>query len=171
MLSSSATGAILPCTKVRIRHCIPSVLPTHSSLHCSDCYGVPYIPEGQWLCRKCTVSPESAVSCVLCPNEGGAFKQTVNGEWVHLLCAIWVPETRVANDVFMEPVNGVDRIPKQRWKLVRPQLLLVIWLKANASRDAGNVESERARVYSVRRTRATRRFTLPAHDGRNTSCP
>ncbi|KAJ3967417.1 hypothetical protein EV361DRAFT_930744 [Lentinula raphanica] len=82
-----------------------------------DCYGVPYIPEGQWLCRKCTVSPENPVSCILCPNEGGAFKQTVNGEWVHLLCAIWVPETRVANDVFMEPVIGVDKISKQRWKL------------------------------------------------------
>ncbi|GJE93817.1 bromodomain and PHD finger-containing protein [Phanerochaete sordida] len=82
-----------------------------------DCYGVPYIPEGQWLCRKCTVSPENPVSCILCPNEGGAFKQTVHGEWVHLLCAIWVPETRVANDVFMEPVTGVERIPKQRWKL------------------------------------------------------
>ncbi|KAJ3538799.1 hypothetical protein NM688_g6469 [Phlebia brevispora] len=82
-----------------------------------DCYGVPYIPEGQWLCRKCTVSPENPVSCILCPNEGGAFKQTVQGEWVHLLCAIWVPETRVANDVFMEPVTGVDKISKQRWKL------------------------------------------------------
>ncbi|KAI0782807.1 hypothetical protein C8Q75DRAFT_786204 [Abortiporus biennis] len=82
-----------------------------------DCYGVPYIPEGQWLCRKCTVSPENPVSCILCPNEGGAFKQTVDGEWVHLLCAIWVPETRVANDVFMEPVTGVDKISKQRWKL------------------------------------------------------
>ncbi|KAF7794968.1 hypothetical protein EIP86_006111 [Pleurotus ostreatoroseus] len=82
-----------------------------------DCYGVPYIPEGQWLCRKCTVSPENPVSCILCPNEGGAFKQTTSGEWVHLLCAIWVPETRVANDVFMEPVIGVDKISKQRWKL------------------------------------------------------
>ncbi|KAF9483021.1 hypothetical protein BDN70DRAFT_358633 [Pholiota conissans] len=82
-----------------------------------DCYGVPYIPEGQWLCRKCTVSPEVPVSCDLCPNEGGAFKQTVNGEWVHLLCAIWIPETRVANDVFMEPITGVERISKQRWKL------------------------------------------------------
>ncbi|KAI5123496.1 hypothetical protein M0805_008864 [Coniferiporia weirii] len=82
-----------------------------------DCYGVPYIPEGQWLCRKCTVSPENPVSCKLCPNEGGAFKQTISGDWAHLLCAIWVPETRVANDVFMEPITGVDRINKQRWKL------------------------------------------------------
>ncbi|KZT68710.1 hypothetical protein DAEQUDRAFT_692123 [Daedalea quercina L-15889] len=82
-----------------------------------DCYGVPYIPEGQWLCRKCTVSPENPVSCILCPNEGGAFKQTAHGDWVHLLCAIWVPETRVANDVFMEPITGIDRISKQRWRL------------------------------------------------------
>ncbi|KAJ8483195.1 hypothetical protein ONZ51_g4868 [Trametes cubensis] len=86
-----------------------------------DCYGVPYIPEGQWLCRKCTVSPENPVSCVLCPNEGGAFKQTFSGEWVHLLCAIWVPETGVANEVFMEPITGVDQVPKPRWRL-REQL-------------------------------------------------
>jgi hypothetical protein len=57
------------------------------------------------------------VTCFLCPNEGGAFKQTVHGEWVHLLCAIWIPETRVANEVFMEPITGVERISKQRWKL------------------------------------------------------
>ncbi|EAU90763.2 bromodomain and PHD finger-containing protein 3 [Coprinopsis cinerea okayama7 len=82
-----------------------------------DCYGVPYIPEGQWLCRKCTVSPENPVQCILCPNEGGAFKQTVTGDWVHLLCAIWVPETRVANEVFMEPITGGEQISKQRWKL------------------------------------------------------
>ncbi|WWC64030.1 uncharacterized protein I303_106636 [Kwoniella dejecticola CBS 10117] len=83
-----------------------------------DCYGVPYIPEGQWLCRKCTVSPENPVSCVFCPNEGGAFKQTTSGHWAHLLCSIWIPETGVGNVVYMEPVEGVETVPKSRWKLV-----------------------------------------------------
>ncbi|ODN74463.1 hypothetical protein L202_06849 [Cryptococcus amylolentus CBS 6039] len=83
-----------------------------------DCYGVPYIPEGQWLCRKCTVSPENPVSCVFCPNEGGAFKQTTTGHWAHLLCAIWIPETSLGNAIYMEPVEGLEHIPKSRWKLV-----------------------------------------------------
>ena len=61
--------------------------------------------------------------CILCPNEGGAFKQTVSGDWVHLLCAIWVPETGVANDVFMEPITGVEKISKPRWRLVSTTLL------------------------------------------------
>lgn len=82
-----------------------------------DCYGIPYIPEGQWLCRKCTVSPDRAVSCVLCPNEGGAFKQTTHGKWAHLLCAMWIPEAGVSNSVYMEPIDSIERIPKARWKL------------------------------------------------------
>ncbi|PKI83844.1 Nto1p [Malassezia vespertilionis] len=82
-----------------------------------DCYGIPYIPEGQWLCRKCTVSPDRPVSCTLCPNEGGAFKQTTRGAWAHLLCALWIPETGVANPVYMEPIDGVEDIPKARWRL------------------------------------------------------
>ncbi|KDN52878.1 hypothetical protein K437DRAFT_243037 [Tilletiaria anomala UBC 951] len=82
-----------------------------------DCYGIPYIPEGQWLCRKCTVSPDRAVSCIFCPHEGGAFKQTSQGKWAHLLCAMWIPETGVSNPVYMEPIDSVERVPKARWKL------------------------------------------------------
>ncbi|KAI8096646.1 PHD-zinc-finger like domain-containing protein [Halteromyces radiatus] len=82
-----------------------------------DCYGVPYIPEGQWLCRKCMVSPDKPVTCLFCPNEGGAFKQTNTNKWGHLLCAIWIPEVGVSNSVYMEPIDNIDSIPKSRWKL------------------------------------------------------
>ncbi|PLW23785.1 hypothetical protein PCASD_08751 [Puccinia coronata f. sp. avenae] len=82
-----------------------------------DCYGVPYIPEGQWLCRKCTVSPDRPVACELCPNSFGAFKQTSENKWAHLVCAIHIPETGVGNAMYMEPIDGVRGIPKQRWKL------------------------------------------------------
>ncbi len=81
----------------------------------ADCYGIPYIPEGQWLCRKCTVSPERAVECLFCPHEGGAFKQTNNGKWGHLLCAMWIPELGVSNPVYMEPIDSVELVPKSRF--------------------------------------------------------
>ena len=82
----------------------------YSILTITDCYGVPYIPEGQWLCRKCEVAPGHPVECVLCPNEGGAFKQTTSGDWVHLLCVLWTPNATLENGQTMEPavISNVD---------------------------------------------------------------
>ncbi|KAI3379968.1 hypothetical protein SNEBB_007322 [Seison nebaliae] len=87
-------------------------IPVHQ-----DCYGVPLVPQGQWLCKRCIVSPASLVRCVLCPNMFGAMKQTVEGYWSHITCAIWTPEVQFSNPTFFEPIVGVSSIPKSRWTL------------------------------------------------------
>lgn len=83
-----------------------------------DCYGVSFIPEGPWLCRRCLIARNTDEKCEFCPSTTGAFKQTDGGDWAHVLCTLWTPELYFANPIYMEPVEGVANIPKSRWKLV-----------------------------------------------------
>lgn len=83
-----------------------------------ECYGIVFIPEGQWLCRRCLVSKNRKVSCLFCPSHTGAFKQTDTGSWAHVICGLWIPELYYANLHYMEPIEGVENISRSRWKLL-----------------------------------------------------
>ncbi|KAK4422058.1 Histone-lysine N-methyltransferase ATX2 [Sesamum alatum] len=72
-----------------------------------------------WLCNLCRPgAPESPPPCCLCPVVGGAMKPTTDGRWAHLACAIWIPETCLSDIKKMEPIDGLCRINKDRWKLL-----------------------------------------------------
>ncbi|ERN13661.1 histone-lysine N-methyltransferase TRX1 [Amborella trichopoda] len=84
------------------------------------CYGELDLLDGKlWLCNLCRPgAPKSPPPCCLCPVVGGAMKPTTDGRWAHLTCATWIPETCLLDIKKMEPIDGVNRISKDRWKLL-----------------------------------------------------
>ncbi|XP_061962098.1 histone-lysine N-methyltransferase ATX2-like isoform X1 [Populus nigra] len=84
------------------------------------CYGELEPVDGVlWLCNLCRPgAPDSTPPCCLCPVIGGAMKPTMDGRWAHLACAIWIPETCLSDVKRMEPIDGLNRINKDRWKLL-----------------------------------------------------
>ncbi|XP_038884706.1 histone-lysine N-methyltransferase ATX2-like [Benincasa hispida] len=84
------------------------------------CYGELEPVDGViWLCNLCRPgSPDCPPPCCLCPVIGGAMKPTTDGRWAHLACAIWIPETCLSDIKKMEPIDGLNRINKDRWKLL-----------------------------------------------------
>ncbi|XP_024961798.1 histone-lysine N-methyltransferase ATX2-like isoform X2 [Cynara cardunculus var. scolymus] len=84
------------------------------------CYGELEPVDGVlWLCNLCrTGAPEFSPPCCLCPVTGGAMKPTTDGRWAHLACAMWIPETCLSDIKKMEPIDGLNRISKDRWKLL-----------------------------------------------------
>ncbi|KAL9140489.1 hypothetical protein ABFS82_14G040500 [Erythranthe guttata] len=100
------TNLFLQCDKCRMMvhaKCYGELEPTGGNL---------------WLCNLCRPgAPEPPPRCCLCPVVGGAMKPTTDERWAHLACAIWIPETCLSDVKKMEPIDGVGRVNKDRWKL------------------------------------------------------
>ncbi|KAJ0403602.1 hypothetical protein ATCC90586_007871 [Pythium insidiosum] len=65
------------------------------------CYGVQRVPSNEFYCDRCrpdeTHDPAAEVYCQLCPLRDGAFKRTIDGKWVHVVCALWCPGVWIGN--------------------------------------------------------------------------
>ncbi|KAM8986858.1 lysine-specific demethylase 4B isoform 2-T2 [Ara ararauna] len=91
--------------------CAKCCLQVHAS-----CYGIrPDLVNESWSCSRCSASAWAA-ECCLCNLRGGALQMTTDGRWVHIICAIAVPEARFLNVIERHPVD-ISAIPEQRWKL------------------------------------------------------
>ncbi|CAO2641107.1 Lysine-specific demethylase 4B [Lemmus lemmus] len=95
--------------------------PLISCAHCclqvhASCYGVrPELAKEGWTCSRCAAHAWTA-ECCLCNLRGGALQKTTEHRWIHVICAIAVPEVRFLNVIERNPVD-VSAIPEQRWKL------------------------------------------------------
>jgi len=100
-------GRAIDSLLVRCTQCSISVHPT--------CYGHPLVkmrkeqedqerrqqqsrssssvrdPLSTWVCDRCLWKAEQE-PCVLCPILEGPMKRTTDWRWVHLVCALWIPE-------------------------------------------------------------------------------
>uniref|UniRef100_K7GHL6 Lysine-specific demethylase 4B n=1 Tax=Pelodiscus sinensis TaxID=13735 RepID=K7GHL6_PELSI len=91
--------------------CAKCCLQVHAS-----CYGIrPDLVNEGWSCSRCSASAWAA-DCCLCNLRGGALQMTTDGRWIHIICAIAVPEARFLNVIERHPVD-ISSIPEQRWKL------------------------------------------------------
>ncbi|XP_062411494.1 lysine-specific demethylase 4B isoform X2 [Sardina pilchardus] len=93
--------------------CSSCSLQVHAS-----CYGVQSEMQKEgWMCSRCTAVAWTA-ACCLCNLRGGALKMTTDSRWVHVMCAISVPEARFVNAATeREPVD-VTAIPDTRKSLM-----------------------------------------------------
>ncbi|KAG8454510.1 hypothetical protein GDO86_000938 [Hymenochirus boettgeri] len=97
------SSILLSCTKC--------CLQVHAS-----CYGVqPDLAREDWICLRCSACAWTA-DCCLCNLRGGALQNTTDNRWVHIVCAIAVPEARFVDAIKRHPVD-LSGIPEQRSKL------------------------------------------------------
>uniref|UniRef100_A0A8C5KQM4 Lysine-specific demethylase 4B n=1 Tax=Jaculus jaculus TaxID=51337 RepID=A0A8C5KQM4_JACJA len=91
--------------------CATCCLQVHAS-----CYGVrPELAKEGWTCSRCAIHAWTA-ECCLCNLRGGALQMTTERRWIHVICAIAVPEVRFLNVTERSPVD-ISGIPEQRWRL------------------------------------------------------
>ncbi|KAK9456125.1 BAH domain-containing protein [Dipodascopsis uninucleata] len=115
--------------------------PAEKVLRCSSCqmcvhaacYGVPELKSKKWLCEPCQndKNPRNSVhyECALCPARIGeskgtetlpktprdALKFTSGNNWVHVNCAVWIPEIKFTDAYAMQAAEGIGLIPRSHF--------------------------------------------------------
>lgn len=68
-----------------------------------------------WFCDACKANKSvDELSCELCPKQGGIFKQTETGRWVHLVCALYINGVAFSNT---QQLSGITlfEMNYERW--------------------------------------------------------
>lgn len=71
------------------------------------CYGVKTddLNLHNWKCSPCQRGISELILCELCQQFNGAFKQSVCGKWVHIICALFTDGVRFKDPIQLEPID------------------------------------------------------------------
>lgn len=71
------------------------------------CYGIQSddLNLPNWKCSPCQRGITELIICELCQQFNGAFKQSVCGKWVHVICALFTDGVRFKDVMHMEPID------------------------------------------------------------------
>ncbi|XP_021951254.1 uncharacterized protein LOC110848362 isoform X3 [Folsomia candida] len=64
-----------------------------------------------WFCDACRCRTRANISCELCPMQGGLYKETTAGRWVHLVCALYTPGVIITDT----GLPSLFEIPYAKW--------------------------------------------------------
>ncbi|KAI9488569.1 hypothetical protein BDB00DRAFT_772160 [Zychaea mexicana] len=92
------------------------------SVH-GDCYGAHKSIKEAWYCDVCInkKNPTASYSyeCILCSESRQSprqpLKKTSSYNWVHVLCAMFIPEVKFVNIATLQPAEYIAAINKARW--------------------------------------------------------
>ncbi|KAL8005551.1 putative Zinc finger, PHD-type, Zinc finger, FYVE/PHD-type, Zinc finger, RING/FYVE/PHD-type [Plasmopara halstedii] len=84
------------------------------------CYGMAKVPSSEFICDRCRSTheghdPAIDVFCQLCSLGDGAFKRTVDGKWVHIVCALWCPKVWIGNLSELSEISLVGPLNQARF--------------------------------------------------------
>lgn len=66
-----------------------------------------------WFCDVCKAAAKD-VTCDLCPNVGGIFKQTDTGRWVHVVCALYMTGVAFSDTIHLTGIT-LSELAHERW--------------------------------------------------------
>lgn len=108
--SDTVLNPILVCSicKVAVHlDCYRSVRSTTGPWHCELCedlfssQGSENVHANSW--------EEFVAECGLCSGAAGAFRKSVNGQWIHAFCAEWILESTYRRGQ-LNPIDGMDNV-------------------------------------------------------------
>ncbi|KAI3464451.1 hypothetical protein Pfo_021114 [Paulownia fortunei] len=112
--SETVLNPILVCSSCKVAvhlDCYRSVKSTTGPWHCELCEDLFSSRGSGALATNSWEKPYFVAECGLCGGTAGAFRKSVDGQWIHALCAEWVLESTYRRGQ-VNPIEGMDSVCK-----------------------------------------------------------